>query len=1136
MKIEKPQYRSSTSVAQPKPIPIHISDKRLNKQNYGKTIARAGAPVIVVDMSSKNLVTYASNSAAANLQSPTPSPGSNPSGDQTLYPVITTTLPVITNLVASWQGKNLVLTFTLDTTIGTSSNFFGYQIQVYDGTIWWPFANKVVPSQSTGQVWTISSSDQINWTLSLPSTLLAQTGITNPTTATQIEIEPVDINFLTPGYTVATISGTYTTDLPAPIITIGNSTDSYIVTTTNFTTASAIADFNAEIIEEYVTLETNISNIPTAPGSPWVIVNQDAKRSPIGISAPDDAHRWVRARFQAQDGGFSNYSNYTEAQPTSFIPSNTYPPVMVSNVNSQWAANGLASSSGNDILVSYTQPNSNSIDTQHTAPTVIKVKLIPVINGTTSSQYSAYFYHTLISSSDSSFVISQQDLFNSFGNYYDSFVAYISVLSQAGVESTTNYQITAFTRSNTLNGITPIASISNVVDGYVVQFDLGSTGASYGEVYQFFTNPTWSTGDPPDYLDADYISWSNSNPNQIIVTGITAEGGNYTLPTGALPYAGYKVTGTSIPSNTYITSISGTGPNYTLSLNNNLTTSPSGNIHMQLLVYSGTGPANIFLNYYSTLYISVAYYDKYGKRSNDSIVYLATPINPTSTLITNAVQVAKTADPSKPAAIYMSSNNDPLSGSRILLGTSNDEAGIFVWGPSDSSPSTQIIGDNSSNLTFITKNAQIADWSITSSHIQNDLSTGTYATGYVGLSGSNTNYSFWAGALTSDNSDHSAKFSVTPSGKVTASNLSIVGNGISGSYLITAGSASNFSITQDGILTALQANISGSLNVTQSSNFSSNVNVAPTGVITAGASQTSGASVQIDYAGLKAYDANYNPTTKIYGNAIGTGATFWTQAAQIGGWNVNSTQISSSSNNIILDSSAETIQILSPGSSTYGVLISANPTSKNGIAIGNISGTNQPNATFSVSMGGVLKASGATIGGAVNITDHLQIGSKTAIGDYSNPGGYADSAGSFNFGNSTAYIQYDRTSSATNIWLTTTITAQSGNRAYQGRSQIVLGSGGTQIFGLPVQGNYTQYNTIYGGSAYTTVDSNEYNPGLGLGALGRQRMLVEDPYDGMTRLGMAVYYQDSNGQHSTNPVGSTGGADSGYVGDLWVVF
>ena len=115
-------------------------------------------------------------------------------------------------------------------------------------------------------------------------------------------------------------------------------------------------------------------------------------------------------------------------------------------------------------------------------------------------------------------------------------------------------------------------------------------------------------------------------------------------------------------------------------------------------------------------------------------------------------------------------------------------------------------------------------------------------------------------------------------------------------------------------------------------------------------------------------------------------------------------------------------------------------------------------------------------------------------------------------------------------------------RAYSSGSKIVMGTATNSltIYGMPIQGNtfsngipLTSYNDTYGQWVDPiTGQSIPANPTYGLGALARQRMLVEDPYDGVTRLGMAVYYQDMTvTAHNTNP-----GATSGAVGDLWVQF
>lgn len=1056
MKIDPPKYRSSQSVAQAKPIYIDATDPRVSKQNYGKTVARAGAPVIVVDMTNKSLVAISSNLSASISQSPSTSTGSNPDG-QTIYSVISCTLPLITNLTATWSGKNIVLQFTFDTTIGASSNFFGYQIQIYDGAIWWPFANKIIPTQSSGQVWTLASTDKINWTLTLPASLLAQTGIPNATYATQIEIEPVDSNFLTPSYTVATISGTYTSDLPAPIISVAQSTDSYTVTTTNFATAAAISDFNAELIEEYVTPITDISQIPTAAGAPWVVVNQNATKSPIGISAPDDAHRWVRARFQSKDAGFSAYSNYVDVTPTSFIPSNTYPPVMVTSVTSGWASLGVASPSGNDVLISYVQPDPSLITGNVTAPYQIKVKLVPVINGTPSTQYAAYFYHTFISLTDSSFSISQQDLFNNFGQYYGNFVAYVSTLSAVGVESISNFQTPPFSRTNPLLNITPVTGIPNInnpngvfrvygiTNGYTVDWDLPA-GAIYAEVYESTT-----------------------------------------------PWSSYPTDDDEV-------------------------------------VYAGVSPAVVQLADYNPRYILIHYYDKYGNYSNYSSYT-------NGGAIVSAVDVGKISLITNP--IKISTNGSIFSGagdSSVYPQVFFNDQGLFAY-DSTGAWTTEIVNNaGAGQPTFYTKNAKIADWTITPSAIESTLIPNTITT-YTGLSASNPNYAFWAGSTTSENSSGDAPFYVTPSGSVYATNLSIVGNGSAGSYLITAGGASNFSVTQNGVLTALQANITGTLHVGQNSTFTGNVFVSPGGIITAGASQQSGSSVQIDYSGIKAYNNSSRiPTTIIYGNANGAGITFSTTAALIGNWNVNSNQLTSSTNNISLDSSADSITILANDNSTYGIKLSSrgqyDGQSSPAISIGNL---NTP--TFSVTMGGHLEATSATING--DITSGSTITGSSFYIDGNNNWNGLPGANHFNAGNGTTKFNIDGNAGSIKITTTSTnsgfYTGSDGATHPQSGNQLIqIDSTGMHINGMQVYGNdYRVYDYYLTGSYFNHQQSSVS------GAPFTRTMIYApmqtgdaDGPDGSNIMagdiatGFAIYY----GKTSTGtPNGGTG-----LIGDLFI--
>jgi len=297
---------------------------------------------------------------------------------------------------------------------------------------------------------------------------------------------------------------------------------------------------------------------------------------------------------------------------------------------------------------------------------------------------------------------------------------------------------------------------------------------------------------------------------------------------------------------------------YVVTLSNPMTGVPSGNYTMIGLVTTGSSPLTVFTTNYLQRWPVVIYYDKFQNNSpfgQPSPAYI-TPINPSTSLINSAVQVSSTG------SIYLGSTNTSIP--NVILGTTSNEAGMFIWGPNDGglatpltasitavsgtgavtfttsaahgfkvgqyvtisgitggtttynnatptqitavsttttfttsntgtgtpssftgslatvSPSTyngvastQIIGAPASPYTFVTKNANIADWVIDSTHIQNTLGA---SANYVGLSATG-NYSIWAGSPSSGNSTNNANFSVTPTGNVQARNISIIGSG-----------------------------------------------------------------------------------------------------------------------------------------------------------------------------------------------------------------------------------------------------------------------------------------------------------------------------------------------------------------------
>lgn len=1134
---------------------IDVNDPRLKRTNAGITYARSNAEINPVNLSAVPLSALSSATLAGNnLNSLNQVTGT----DSSLGVIATNNgqftqanAPLqVTGLTASYVGDTIVVNFTFDLSDSSNASFTHILFKVYSSVT--NTYLSLVSSFSKDLLSTSGSSQ----TIKLTPYFLSETGVGNTTVFTKVELATF-ASIYTNGYVESNTFG-YTCDLPAPVITASHSTGAYTIAITNLATLKGYADFGDVIIQEYITDNTltQVQAADTAGTSTWNQVAPATKITPVNVVALDGAHRWIRAYSESTSGGRSPASTYVDVTPDPINPTNLTPPNNFTTAN--------VSFSNNDIAVTWTMP------TDH-AGTSVRIKLVPVINGTPSSSLYGYFY-TPIATGQTSYTIKASNLLGIFGEYYTSYQAHVDALSDQGVPSSTVLDISTFSQTNTLAGFTPQASIINAVSGYGVNFSLGTSGADYGEIYQFYQNPTFltSTSNPPDYMDASYQSGTGTST--LVVNNLTYEGGDTPLPSATDPtqYFGYQITGNGITtdSNVFVSAItynSGT-QQYSLSLSyynssgtltSYVVSSASGSYHLQCLVYSGNGPASIYNTLYvKPLYVVVAYYTYGGFRTNNSYptyAYTATPINPAQSLISNSVQIGSGG------AIYVGGSKD--TGSRIVLGPSGNKgpdgtsaySGIFAFdygSTSSSAASTAIITNpGASSYTFETTNALIANWAITTNNIQNLGSSGTY----VGLSSNpSANYAIWAGAGTSGG-DSTSKFTVTPGGAVVARSISIYGNGTDNTTLAIGGSGSSapFTVDAQGNMKASAATITGDITA-QSGNFTGNVNLTDTGILGAyssGATQTAGARVMFRSTGIYAYDSSSTsitpPSTAIFSNALAGGTTFISSQAVFGksqstGWTItgSDTATTISSQKITLSSNTETITVLAADSNQNGVIISGATYTGSGYAIqsGSLSSPN-----FTVTHGGTLTAVGATITGILK-------SSTSASGANTNslPGYYLDSSsGAFIMGSASSYIQYQGSGSINIIGSTTSYTyldtvysGYSGDGAgirantYGAGSKIILNNAnrGVNLYGMPIQGNYNS-------SGYYHTYANENNPGyFGLGALGRQRMLVEDPYDGMVRLGMGIYYQDSSsggvsGTHTSAPTYT-----SGYVGDLWVVF
>jgi hypothetical protein len=270
----------------------------------------------------------------------------------------------------------------------------------------------------------------------------------------------------------------------------------------------------------------------------------------------------------------------------------------------------------------------------------------------------------------------------------------------------------------------------------------------------------------------------------------------------------------------------------------------------------------------------------------------------------------------------------------------------------------------------ITANAgNIADWVIAPSKIEKlDPTSGKYA----GLSSTGL-YKFWSGS-TSAGGD-TTQFAVDRTGRVFASNVQISGGGIDIGALPT-NLSSGFHVTSAGLMYATGAEINGKITATSGS-IQGNFQVV-SGTFYTGTSPTD-TSVLINDKGLASIGSSNVTLTAILNTPISSGnipigsqpsvgtlpnaISFFTQAALIGGWVVDSTKIKDRSEQFVLNSTDKNIII------TGVIDVSTNfrvelGTGTNVFSAGTVVGTTfTPNVY--ITRGGILNANGAIISGTI---------------------------------------------------------------------------------------------------------------------------------------------------------------------------
>ena len=495
-----------------------------------------------------------------------------------------------------------------------------------------------------------------------------------------------------------------------------------------------------------------------------------------------------------------------------------------------------------------------------------------------------------------------------------------------------------------------------------------------------------------------------------------------------------------------------------------------------------------------------------------------------SSLITGNLQVSS-------GTFYVGSS--ATTGSRVLI-NSNGLAAYDAGNTQTTLISSSALANGS---TFVTTAATIGGWNVNSSQINKTSAGGRgnivldSSNGYIYVSDANTpNYT--AGINSASTSSAIAFWA---------------GQGLTGSQPNPASASNAFRVTMGGALYASGATIDGVVTSTSNGVYGGTVKLDPVNdlISLTPSGSTYGAyivprnnnlyitapSASTPFTSGTTIDSTSGPTNGAYFSAGSEFLDYWQNPHKTGiglftgAWNYFAAPyqskpfINATTTGIQLSASPSLGILLDAGSSDTGSKLSpAVPSGTSSMLIY----TAKDTTTYSPS---------TTYGSWAAFTNNLislSASTSTFINLY---GGGSVPLGT---ATNTIYIQANaaRINGIGN-------TGNDGASAYSGPSEIIVGPSGVQLTGLPIQGNTIPvYN--YGSTPTQTISImdqsySNYANAYPLGPLPRQRMLVEDPATGVVKLGMAVYYQDSQGAHNTPPTGS-GGANSGIVGDLWVVF
>ena len=745
------------------------------------------------------------------------------------------------------------------------------------------------------------------------------------------------------GLTLTTAS--YVSKLTKPTITVTPASLGYTVSYTKQTDKN----FDNAIIEEAV------STSSTAPTTGYQEVGVTSS-NPITITVGNVLQRWVRLKLTDKIAGNTAYSDPVAVTPVDPVAAalDITPPSPASGISAVW--------SGNNILISATV----SADA--------KKFIIRLTNGSSNGYFTKF---PTTAGTSQSVLITQQELYNTFGQYFTSFTGlFVSADSLDNRDSGVAFSVSE--KTNALLGVVPTFTLTAITNGYTATWTLPS-GASYAKVYESETS--WGAGNPTEsdlvfsgaspaiikktvyttrYVKIKYLtddgftsSWSTEQsvtPIDAVAADVVAPNAPATISatagtdsTGTIGFNGYVNISWSAVSDSTLRG-------YRIRFRPYKASAPFENYSYVDSPGTGTSYRLAGLALGTTYEVGIASYDEFNNTSSaytalsPNIAVSGTPFVGTNVSTTGYFQAGVSGtdtgtfkfgygvstgkrgivlnannywyiDSSEAASFkiggstsnYVSWNGTKLSvdgdlgvaggttiGGNIAMGTSG--ASIYQGTLNGSGNLTSdgfllnsaglVIKKGSVQLRLDTSDGgiyaqygQIAGWTIDSSKFERGT-TGTY----TGISSSGT-YAIWAGSPVSAGNS-SAKFSVTPAGAVTASDITITGGSL------TVGASSIAAST--GKLISTDAEITGKITA-NSGSITGNLDISGTFYIGASPSFPS-ERLLINSGGISAY-ASGDASPRFQLSKDGTG--------KIGGWNINATSLSASG--MVLNSGSQTI-------------------------------------------------------------------------------------------------------------------------------------------------------------------------------------------------------------------------------------